>query len=74
MHFALWALMKSPLMVGHDLRSINDSSLELLLKKVGGGDACECVHLRPGLVAGRGRVRLEAAWGWAVCASAGWRL
>lgn len=40
MHFALWALMKSPLMVGHDLRSINQSSLDLLLKKVGGcGDA-----------------------------------
>ncbi|KAL4458745.1 hypothetical protein ABPG75_013610 [Micractinium tetrahymenae] len=33
MHFALWALMKSPLMVGHDLRRINQSSLDLLLNK-----------------------------------------
>lgn len=32
-HFALWALMKSPLMLGHDLRALNDSSLDLLLKK-----------------------------------------
>lgn len=39
-HFALWALMKSPLIIGHDLRTINQSSLDLLLKKVGAEVLC----------------------------------
>ena len=33
-HFALWALMKSPLMMGHDLRGINKTSLRILKAKV----------------------------------------
>jgi hypothetical protein len=37
-HFALWALLKSPLMIGHDLRRLNDTSLALIKKKVGGGE------------------------------------
>ena len=34
-HFALWALLKSPLMIGHDLRDFSDSSLGILKAKVG---------------------------------------
>lgn len=34
-HFALWALFKSPLIIGHDLRQLNDTFLDLLKKKVG---------------------------------------
>ena len=29
-HFVLWALMKSPLLIGADLRNISDESLGLL--------------------------------------------
>lgn len=29
-HFALWALLKSPLLIGADVRSIHPSSLEVL--------------------------------------------
>jgi alpha-galactosidase len=29
-HFALWALLKSPLLIGADLRSINPDSLAIL--------------------------------------------
>ena len=32
-HFVLWALMKSPLMIGADLRCIPSESLELLLNQ-----------------------------------------
>ena len=34
-HFALWALLKSPLMIGHDLRDFSKTSLGILLAKVG---------------------------------------
>jgi hypothetical protein len=34
-HFALWALMKSPLLIGADLRSIHPGSLAILKSKVG---------------------------------------
>lgn len=34
-HFALWALYKSPLMIGHDLRDFSQASLSILLSKVG---------------------------------------
>jgi hypothetical protein len=33
-HFALWAMGKSPLLIGSDVRSINASSLEILKNKV----------------------------------------
>jgi hypothetical protein len=33
-HFALWALFKSPLFIGHDLRNLNSSFVDLLKKKV----------------------------------------
>lgn len=33
-HFALWALYKSPLMIGHDLRDFSKASLSILLAKV----------------------------------------
>ncbi|EFN54618.1 hypothetical protein CHLNCDRAFT_35902 [Chlorella variabilis] len=32
-HFALWALLKSPLMIGHDLRDFSKTSLGILLAK-----------------------------------------
>uniref|UniRef100_A0A6U1HMQ3 Alpha-galactosidase n=1 Tax=Tetraselmis chuii TaxID=63592 RepID=A0A6U1HMQ3_9CHLO len=32
-HFVLWALMKSPLLIGADLRSISQHSLDLLMNK-----------------------------------------
>ncbi|KAL4432167.1 hypothetical protein ABPG77_005929 [Micractinium sp. CCAP 211/92] len=32
-HFALWALYKSPLMIGHDLRDFSKQSLSVLLSK-----------------------------------------
>lgn len=32
-HFALWALGKAPLIIGADLRSIRQSSLDILLNK-----------------------------------------
>ncbi|KAI3436067.1 hypothetical protein D9Q98_002125 [Chlorella vulgaris] len=32
-HFALWALFKSPLFIGHDLRNLNSSFVDLLKKK-----------------------------------------
>jgi hypothetical protein len=35
LHFALWALFKSPLMIGHDLRKINTTFLDILKAKVG---------------------------------------
>ena len=35
-HFALWSLFKSPLMIGHDLRGMNATSLEVLMSEVGG--------------------------------------
>lgn len=68
MHFALWALMKSPLMVGHDLRRINQSSLDLLLKKVG--------HVRTHARSRwRGVVAVEwRLWGWVAHPLASWWL
>jgi alpha-galactosidase len=33
-HFALWAVMKSPLLIGADLRNIHDGSLAILKSKV----------------------------------------
>ena len=35
-HFALWSLFKSPLMIGHDLRGMNHTSLEVLKSEVRG--------------------------------------
>ena len=32
-HFALWAMAKSPLLIGSDVRSINASSLAILKNK-----------------------------------------
>jgi hypothetical protein len=52
-HFALWALLKSPLMIGHDLRDFSAQSLSILLSKVGlrGGGG----GVRAGGGKGRGR-------------------
>ena len=48
-HFALWAVMKSPLLVGADLRSIHPDSLAILKAKVGwlgarSRPACNALH------------------------------
>lgn len=32
-HFALWSLLKSPLFIGADLRTLSKSALEILLAK-----------------------------------------
>ena len=32
-HFALWAVMKAPLIIGADLRKIKNESLEILMNK-----------------------------------------
>lgn len=32
-HFALWALMKSPMLIGADLRNISEHALSLYLNK-----------------------------------------
>lgn len=32
-HFALWAIMKAPLIIGADLRTIKNESLEILMNK-----------------------------------------
>jgi hypothetical protein len=46
LHFALWALFKSPLMIGHDLRKINTTFLNILKAKVGAASVlqvcCNC--------------------------------
>ena len=34
MHFSMWAIMKAPLIIGADLRSIDKDSLSILLNKV----------------------------------------
>lgn len=32
-HFGLWALLKAPLLIGTDIRSISSASLKILLKR-----------------------------------------
>ena len=32
-HFALWAVMKAPLVIGADLRNIRKESLDILMNK-----------------------------------------
>ncbi|RAZ12558.1 alpha-galactosidase, partial [Klebsiella oxytoca] len=32
-HFALWCMMASPLLCGNDVRSMNDSTLQVLLDR-----------------------------------------